>query len=102
MTARRRSATAIAPECKTKVTGIRPGEKLHEVMITEDDSRLTVEFDDRYVILQNDISEYVRHNGGAQCPEGFSYSSDTNDSWLTIDSLREMVSPSHAKRLLAA
>jgi UDP-N-acetylglucosamine 4,6-dehydratase/5-epimerase len=95
-------ATAIAPECKTKVTGIRPGEKLHEVMITEDDSRLTVEFDDRYVILQNRMSEYIKHNGGTQCVEGFSYSSNTNDCWLTIDSLREMVSPVRTKTLLAA
>lgn len=95
-------AAAIAPECETKVTGIRPGEKLHEVMITQDDSRQTVEFEDRYVILQNNAWEYIKHNGGTQCDDSFSYSSNTNTRWLTIETLREMVAPTRTKIHLAA
>ena len=86
---------AIAPECRTEIVGIRPGEKLHEVMVTEDDARHTVEHEDSYAILPSfhdwDSSNYVNQNGGKPCPDGFRYSSDTNTQWLTVEQLQKMV-----------
>jgi UDP-N-acetylglucosamine 4,6-dehydratase len=88
-------ARAIAPECRTAITGIRPGEKLHEVMVPEDEARHTLEFDDHFVILPtyHDWAEAytVEREGGKPCPEGFRYSSDTNARWLSVDELRAMI-----------
>ncbi|MEY2357598.1 UDP-N-acetylglucosamine 4,6-dehydratase (inverting) [Lysinibacillus capsici] len=84
-------AQAIAPECEIKVIGIRPGEKLHEAMIMEDDARHTVEFDDYYVIQPEFpfwSSKFAE--GGKELPEGFSYTSDVNDEWLTVEELRKL------------
>ena len=84
-------ARAIGPECELKHVGIRPGEKLHEVMVPEDDARLTLEYDDHFRILPA-----FRHgvdystDGATPCPDGFSYSSDSNDEWLDEGQLREM------------
>lgn len=86
-------AKAIAPECKTKIIGIRPGEKLHEVMITKDDARMTLEFDD-YYIIQPFFRFFLRrfkNNGGKPVSEDFEYNSGTNTWWLTIKELKEMV-----------
>ena len=88
-------ARAIDPECETRVVGIRPGEKLHEVMVAEDDARHTVEYDDYFAILPSfdrymPVS-YARENGGRTCAEGFRYSSETNDRWLSIEELRTMI-----------
>lgn len=87
-------ARAIAPDCKTKIIGIRPGEKLHEVMVPEDDAHHAIEYKDYFVILPafHDWSkdQYIVQNGGRPCPDGFYYSSDTNTSWLTIEELRVM------------
>ena len=87
-------ARAIAPECRTEVVGIRPGEKLHEIMVAEDDARHTVEQDDCYVIRppfhEWDSSAYARQGGGKPCPDGFNYCSDTNTQWLTVEQLRKM------------
>ncbi|MEK7783940.1 MAG: UDP-N-acetylglucosamine 4,6-dehydratase (inverting) [Chloroflexota bacterium] len=87
-------ARAIAPECRTEVVGIRPGEKLHEIMVAEDDARHTVEQDDCYVIRppfhEWDSSAYARQGGGKPCPDGFNYCSDTNSQWLTVEQLRKM------------
>ncbi|WP_144550632.1 UDP-N-acetylglucosamine 4,6-dehydratase (inverting) [Bacillus sp. X1(2014)] len=85
-------AEAIAPDCEIEVIGIRPGEKLHETMITEDDARRTVELGTHYVIQPefpwwND--KYI--NGGKPLPDGFSYVSNTNEQWLSIDELRNLV-----------
>lgn len=85
-------AEAIAPECKIKIVGIRPGEKLHEAMITEDDARHTLEYDTYYVIQPEFPwwrEEYS--NGGKPLPEGFTYVSNKNDHWLTVEELRELV-----------
>jgi len=85
-------AKAIAPEAEIEIIGIRPGEKLHEAMITEDDARHTVEFDNYYVIAPEFPwcpQEYVRH--GRSLPEGFKYTSDTNTEWLTVEELRALV-----------
>lgn len=88
-------ARAIAPECELKEVGIRAGEKLHEVIVGEDDARHTVEHDDYYAILpafhEWDSETYVKQNGGKPCGEGFTYSSDTNTQWLTVDDLRAML-----------
>jgi len=75
-------ARAIAPECEHDVVGVRAGEKLHEVMITEDDARSTIELEDRYVILPNGHGRDW-YAAGRPCRDGFRYSSDTNDRWLT-------------------
>ena len=88
-------ATAIAPECELEVVGIRPGEKLHEAMITADDARSTVEYDDFFVIQPIhpwwDETAFLDRSGGKACSEGFVYSSDKNDRWLSVDALRDMV-----------
>jgi len=86
-------AAAIAPDAEIDVVGVRPGEKLHEEMISEDDARRTVAFDDHYVIapLLNEWTGGNRWEDGKQLPEGFSYRSDTNDQWLGPDEIRELV-----------
>lgn len=87
-------AKAIAPECRMESVGIRPGEKLHEMMISEDDARNTVEFDDYYAILPAyhawDESGPLAEARGRRCPEGFRYTSDTNTRWLNEQELRRM------------
>ncbi len=91
-------AKAAAPECKTQIVGIRPGEKLHEVMVTEDDARTTLDCPDRYVILPavhgwtgNSGKKTKATKGVKLCPDGFRYSSETNKEWLTVDQLRRMI-----------
>ena len=88
-------ARAMGPECKTEIVGIRPGEKLHEVMVSEDDARHTVEYEDSYLILppfhERDCADYASQNGGKLCPDGFRYSSDTNTQWLAVEQLQKMV-----------
>jgi len=87
-------AESIAPGCEIETIGIRPGEKLHEVLVSEDESRNTVEMDDRYVI-QPSHSWWRRENwsDGKPLPEGFRYASDTNDRWLTNRELHGLISP---------
>jgi UDP-N-acetylglucosamine 4,6-dehydratase len=89
-------ARAIAPECHLDVVGIRPGEKLHEIMIPEDEARHCVEFDDRYAILPShfgmSVPAYQERHHATRCPDGFSYSSDRNDHWLSVADLRMMIS----------
>jgi UDP-N-acetylglucosamine 4,6-dehydratase/5-epimerase len=84
-------AKAIAPECKIEVTGIRPGEKLHELLISEDEARNTLEYDDMY-LLQPIFPWWTIEAaaGGRPLPDGFRYSSDGNADWLTEDQLRKM------------
>jgi UDP-N-acetylglucosamine 4,6-dehydratase len=85
-------AEAIAPGCELKVMGVRPGEKLHEVLLTEDEARRTRAFDEFFVIEPEHMFRGdTRWTGGASLPEGFRYTSDANDSWLTPESLRKMV-----------
>jgi len=86
-------ARAIAPDATLEVVGIRVGEKLHEEMISEDDARRTVGFEDHYVALPvladwEGVHDYV---DGKPMPDGFSYRSDTNDLWLGEDDLRELL-----------
>lgn len=87
-------AEAIAPGCKTKITGIRAGEKLHEVMIPSDDARQTVEFKDYYIIKPHFNffdRRFDKKNGGKPVPEDFEYNSKTNTRWLSIDQMRNMI-----------
>ena len=84
-------AKAMAPEATLRVVGIRPGEKLHEEMISVSDARSTLDVGDRYVI-QPELDFWPKTNlGGTPMPDGFSYASDTNERWLTVDELRTMV-----------
>jgi UDP-N-acetylglucosamine 4,6-dehydratase/5-epimerase len=85
-------AKAIAPDCKYEIIGIRPGEKLHEAMIMEDDARHTVEFDSYYVI-QPEFPWWSKSfaEGGKKLPDGFSYTSDKNTEWLDIDELEKLI-----------
>lgn len=90
-------ALAMGPECEHEIVGIRPGEKLHELMIPKDESRRTIEFDDFYAILpQKELVKcpvYNNYNGKGGIPveEGFSYTSDNNNDWLSLDQLKEVV-----------
>lgn len=76
-------ARVMAPDLPIRVIGIRPGEKLHEAMITQDDSRTTISLPDRYII-QPSLGFWKKQikSVGDALPEGFSYASDTNDEWL--------------------
>lgn len=94
-------ARTVAPNSPIKVIGIRPGEKLHEQMITVEDARFTFEYDTYYKIFPQvkmthfDITQIEERNSpirsGKLCGHGFSYSSDTNDTWMTPDELREIL-----------
>lgn len=88
-------AEAIAPHCEQKIVGIRPGEKLHEEMITETDSLNTIELKDYYVICPStplwDKYAYCKHFDGKEVPLNFTYNSGTNSEWLTVEQLREQV-----------
>ncbi|ETA67456.1 UDP-N-acetylglucosamine 4,6-dehydratase [Methanolobus tindarius DSM 2278] len=85
-------AEAIAPESKKEFTGIRPGEKLHEIMITEDESRHAKEFSD-YFIIEPEFSFWKKQssNSGKSLPDNYRYSSDINDEWLTKDDFEKML-----------
>ncbi|MBE1237324.1 UDP-N-acetylglucosamine 4,6-dehydratase (inverting) [Phaeovibrio sulfidiphilus] len=84
-------AEAIGPGLPVDIVGIRPGEKLHEAMITADDARNTVELADRYVI-QPEFNWWDASfvSEGTPCPDDFSYVSGTNDRWLTVEELRTL------------
>lgn len=83
---------AIAPECQVEYIGIRPGEKLHEVLISEDEARHTIELEDMYIIQPAHPWWRVENwKGGQPLPEGFRYASNTNSQWLSVDQLRELV-----------
>lgn len=89
-------ARQIAPGLPHEAVGIRPGEKLHEVMITEDDSRATLELDDRFVICPPSLgwdAGHLRARGAKPVPEGFRYSSDANGEWLDGKALDALVKP---------
>jgi UDP-N-acetylglucosamine 4,6-dehydratase len=90
-------AKAIAPDWPTKIIGIRPGEKLHEIMCPADIYYDTLEFDDHFVIMpsthyREDIDYRVDALGGKgrPVPDGFEYNSGTNKHFLTVEELREM------------
>lgn len=84
-------AEAMAPDVPKKLVGIRPGEKLHELLLTRDEARHTVDAGDRYVVLPDHPWWEREHPWmeGKPVPDGFVYSSETNDRWLTGDELRQ-------------
>ena len=86
-------ARVIAPEAEHRVVGVRPGEKLHEVMVTEDDARNTVELEDRFVTLPaNALPRHEAWRREAQpCRDGFRYASDNNENWLDGPELERMI-----------
>jgi UDP-N-acetylglucosamine 4,6-dehydratase len=84
-------ADALAPGCEQRKIGIRPGEKLHEVLLTDDESRHTVATESSYVILPEYASWVLADHGAVgTLPEGFRYSSHTNEQWLSAAELRSM------------
>lgn len=88
-------AEAIGPECEKPVIGIRPGEKIHEEMITESDSYYTYDLGKYYTILPAThkwkLDEYMTHFNAKKVPTGFKYNSGENTDWETIDSLRQLI-----------
>ena len=87
-------AKAIAPECKHEIVGIRPGEKLHEEMIGEDDSLYTYEYDNYYKILpaiNNWFHSKELIKNGKPVEKGFSYTSNNNTEWMSIETLQEWI-----------
>ncbi len=85
-------ARIMAPDLATHVVGIRPGEKLHEVMITEEESRTVLELPDRYIIrptLYREQRHY--HVQESQVAEDFRYASNTNSVWIEDDEMRELL-----------
>lgn len=86
-------ASALAPDLPHRIIGIRPGEKLHECMITEDDSRTTIELSDRFVIqpaFHFWSDEHLVNSASAVSP-GFRYASDSNTEWLDAQGLRDLL-----------
>jgi UDP-N-acetylglucosamine 4,6-dehydratase len=82
-------ATVISPDTPIKIIGIRPGEKLHEVMITEDDSDYTLEFKDYYAILPSFLINSSAYNSiGSKVPKGFSFNSENNKLWYNFDTFK--------------
>ncbi len=83
-------AKALAPDCEFEFVGIRPGEKIHEALISEEDARHTLEYEHYYVVFPHHYKARKQENGGKAVPLDFSYTSDTNTWWLTVDELRRM------------
>ncbi len=90
-------AEAVAPGIETRVVGIRPGEKLHEEMITETDALSTIEFEKYFVILPSfkpawEVEDFIARFSGKRCKMGFRYNSGENSEWLSAAQLRELIS----------
>jgi len=86
-------AEVLAPGCRQEIVGIRPGEKLHEVLVAEEEARQTVELEDMFIILP--MHPWWSHDSWSQAvpvPEGFRYSSETNEDWLSREELVTLVS----------
>lgn len=88
-------AKAIGPNCKIDIVGIRPGEKVHEEMITSSDAFTTYDLGDSYVILPQipawDLQEYLKKFNAVKVPVGFNYSSGENTKWVNAEELRELI-----------
>lgn len=91
-------ATALAPDSEQTIVGIRPGEKLHEIMVSSGDARYSIELKDSFIIYPSDIdynderSRRAQKHSGRCCDEEFEYGSNTNSDWLGVDELRSIVS----------
>ncbi len=88
-------AEAICPDCEKQVVGLRPGEKIHEEMISSSDSYFTYDLGDYYTILpsnfQSKLEKYISENNAKPVPKGFSYNSGSNDEWETVEGLRNLI-----------
>lgn len=84
-------AEALAPGCTREIIGIRPGEKIHETLLTEEESAHALEFDDYFVIEPESLARKPIFRGGRRLPPGFRYTSDSNTEWLTRDQLQRMI-----------
>lgn len=85
-------ARAIAPDCEIRYTGIRPGEKVHEVLVSEDESHHTLEHETFYVIIPlHPWWRTAKWEGGTPVPADFHFSSDSNTRWLTVEELRTLI-----------
>jgi UDP-N-acetylglucosamine 4,6-dehydratase len=88
-------AQAIGPECEHKICGIRPGEKIHEEMITSSDSFTTYDLGKYYVILPQvttwNLKAYIEKFNAKLVPQGFNYTSGDNTEWETVDTLRTLI-----------
>lgn len=84
-------ARAIAPECRIEVVGIRPGEKIHEILLTEEETSRALDLGDCIRIPPVSWEQDTNQNGGRPLPSGFRYSSDSNNAWLTPDQLSKML-----------
>lgn len=88
-------ASAVGPECRQEIVGVRPGEKIHEEMITASDSPNTVDLGPYYAILpaggHYSVDEYCHQRGAKPVPAGFSYASDSNPDFLSVEQLRELI-----------
>ena len=88
-------ARAIAPDAEIEIIGIRPGEKLHEMLISEDEARHTIELDRMFVVQPAEATwfGYSWQNKGSEIKEGFSYSSDNNTEWLDVEGIKKYIAP---------
>jgi len=88
-------ARAVAPDAQVEIIGIRPGEKLHEVLISEDESRATIELDHMFVVQPAEALwfGYQWKSKGKMLPDGFRYSSDNNTEWLDVDGIKKYIAP---------
>jgi UDP-N-acetylglucosamine 4,6-dehydratase/5-epimerase len=87
-------ARALAPDCEIDVVGVRPGEKVHEVLVSDEESTHAVELDDRFVILPIDRPEAAKHWGTEpRLPAGFRYASDANPLQLSPEALKQLLGP---------
>ncbi len=88
-------AAAVAPEAEITYTGIRPGEKLHEVLISEDEARNTVEFDDMFIVQPSGTTWFGRdwEKSGKKLPDDYHYSSNNNTEWLDLEGIKKMIAP---------
>lgn len=88
-------AEAVGPECEKKITGIRPGEKIHEEMITDSDSYYTYDLGKYYTILPSShrwkLDDFLKHFNGKKVPYGFRYNSGENTEWETVEGLRQLI-----------
>jgi UDP-N-acetylglucosamine 4,6-dehydratase len=85
-------AKAVAPGCKVKYIGIRPGEKINECLLTEDEARNSLEFDNFFIVQpQHSFWKWENQKEGRPLPDGFRYASDNNSEWLTEREIKDMI-----------
>ena len=86
-------AEAMMPGCEKPEVGIREGEKLHEIMVTVEDSMTTYEYDKHFIVYPQMVwnNRQKPNMSGKKVPEGFSYSSDNNTEWLSVEEIRELL-----------